>query len=820
MAIAKLVGSVQTGEAATVAFEACGSPSEVGNDVSVHAEFGHRYGMWITDALDGMDGLFHDYSQNEGKSIVWTNVVWKAPDQLRQRVAWALSQILVIGEAGLDSQSQLHEPWSNFYDIFTRHAFGNYRDVLREVSYSPMMGEYLTYRNNKAFAASTPNSAPDENYAREIMQLFSIGLYELNADGTVVKDTATYDNNDIVNFARAWTGFKVRPFRGNLESRDGEQSNNYVDPMQIDGSWRDVFPKRNLYGGFIGDSYPLCVDLPPQQFLKSGARYRFLGSDSFPVGFDDSPSWYVSDIAVVPRLTLDKAASSLYAKLCAADSSGKCTFPAEVDIAGTLSCHADECNIDAPRVVQMIDLNGKALWYEYVRPPCVELTFFEGGRSMIEKDEKTLMCGDPRQTAASVTCCGKDKNGKEETINADMRCKFIFERTTFKTAVARCAAESQALCSTVTSHGWFQMAGPGSATPNIYTSCGNNDMQVWLSGPCTVKVQVDDTGMVNLVHEPTNAETSRFKQDGGNKFAVSWEGGNYPTASAGCGGALSGCTKIATQGGTCVCDTTVVESTVFGTTTSIPTREAVEAGLHIGSPDPATYGVGEYSECQSGLCKNAAARPSGEAVRIFAPKGWTDPATMGPEHIFLITARRTGRSTYLRNKASTVRIGDSSTYSFRNPSHFMSFTEPTQRDAEHETEAVLDHFFFHSNTAPFVVVRLIQRLVLSNPSPRYVRAAVDAFRTGTYDGKTYSGTYGDLGATIAAILLDREARSPVLDADPTHGKLREPLLKVIHVLRSMEFQSKKGQEINIANARQKIGQRKAQRKTPAPDFCD
>jgi len=150
----------------------------------------------------------------------------------------------------------------------------------------------------------------------------------------------------------------------------------------------------------------------------------------------------------------------------------------------------------------------------------------------------------------------------------------------------------------------------------------------------------------------------------------------------------------------------------------------------------------------------------------------------------------------------------------------MSFTEPTQRDAEHETEAVLDHFFFHSNTAPFVVVRLIQRLVLSNPSPRYVRAAVDAFRTGTYDGKTYSGTYGDLGATIAAILLDREARSPVLDADPTHGKLREPLLKVIHVLRSMEFQSKKGQEINIANARQKIGQRKAQRKTPAPDFCD
>ena len=71
--------------------------------------------------------------------------------------------------------------------------------------------------------------------------------------------------------------------------------------------------------------------------------------------------------------------------------------------------------------------------------------------------------------------------------------------------------------------------------------------------------------------------------------------------------------------------------------------------------------------------------------------------------------------------------------------------------------------------------KLIQRFTSSNPSPRYVKAVVDGFRSGTHGGRTFTGQYGDLGAAFAAILLDREARSPTLDADPTHGQLREPL---------------------------------------------
>ena len=95
----------------------------------------------------------------------------------------------------------------NYYDIFVRNAFGNYRDVLREVSYSPVMGSMLTYVDSKSLSAS--GFVADENYAREIMQLFTIGLWRLNADGTraVGSDGGsipTYDNSHIVSFAKVF----------------------------------------------------------------------------------------------------------------------------------------------------------------------------------------------------------------------------------------------------------------------------------------------------------------------------------------------------------------------------------------------------------------------------------------------------------------------------------------------------------------------------------------------------------------------------------------------------------------------------------------
>jgi uncharacterized protein (DUF1800 family) len=132
-------------------------------------------------------------------------------DFLRHKIAHSLSQILVVS-----SNSDLRdwgEAMTGYYDILLEHSFGNYRDLLEEVSLSIQMGYYLSHLNN---AKENPeaNTSPDENYAREIMQLFTIGLYELNPDGTRVLDgngdaIPTYDQTDIQEFAKVFTGLGV-----------------------------------------------------------------------------------------------------------------------------------------------------------------------------------------------------------------------------------------------------------------------------------------------------------------------------------------------------------------------------------------------------------------------------------------------------------------------------------------------------------------------------------------------------------------------------------------------------------------------------------
>lgn len=130
-------------------------------------------------------------------------------DQLRQRMAFALSQILVVSrrDANLEEKS---EAMASYYDTLIRHALGNYRDLLREITFHPAMGWYLSHVGNQKADPSIPRY-PDENYAREIMQLFTIGLWELNPDGSrkltpTGEPIPTYDNNDVIELARAFTG--------------------------------------------------------------------------------------------------------------------------------------------------------------------------------------------------------------------------------------------------------------------------------------------------------------------------------------------------------------------------------------------------------------------------------------------------------------------------------------------------------------------------------------------------------------------------------------------------------------------------------------
>jgi uncharacterized protein (DUF1800 family) len=143
------------------------------------------------------------------RHVWWLNSV-QGSDQLRQRMAFALSQILVVSDKSADL-SDTKFGMASYYDVLSKNAFGNYRDLLKEVTLHPVMGLYLSMLRN-AKADPDRNIRPDENFARELQQLFTIGVYELNLDGSLKLDgfgqpISTYDQATIQAFARALTGW-------------------------------------------------------------------------------------------------------------------------------------------------------------------------------------------------------------------------------------------------------------------------------------------------------------------------------------------------------------------------------------------------------------------------------------------------------------------------------------------------------------------------------------------------------------------------------------------------------------------------------------
>lgn len=155
-----------------------------------------------------------NYSLYQVQRQFFQNAI-SAPDQLRQRVVFALSQILVI--SGMESSLAKPSAFVPYQQMLLDHAFGNYETILTRITLSPAMGNYLDMVNNpKAVNAS---QQPNENYARELLQLFSIGLYKLNLDGSVQADAngiavPSYDENVIKGFAKALTGWTYTPLPG------------------------------------------------------------------------------------------------------------------------------------------------------------------------------------------------------------------------------------------------------------------------------------------------------------------------------------------------------------------------------------------------------------------------------------------------------------------------------------------------------------------------------------------------------------------------------------------------------------------------------
>jgi uncharacterized protein (DUF1800 family) len=153
------------------------------------------------------------------------------PDQLRQRVSWAFHKFIVVGGQQLNGNQPFW--YAPYVQTIDRNSFGNFRTMLLEITLNPGMGEYLNMRGNSVVSRSNPT--PNENYAREIMQLFSIGVDMLNQDGTPMLDAQgnripTYDQTTITNLARVFTGWdldanKQSPVDGSFTSA------NYQDPM-------------------------------------------------------------------------------------------------------------------------------------------------------------------------------------------------------------------------------------------------------------------------------------------------------------------------------------------------------------------------------------------------------------------------------------------------------------------------------------------------------------------------------------------------------------------------------------------------------------
>lgn len=165
---------------------------------------------------------------------VWRSIITE-PGQLRQRVGMALSEIMVVGIDGINLN------WKQFaaaawLDVLLDNALGNFRTLLDQITTNAAMGSFLTYINNRKANPAT-GSVPDENYARELMQLFTLGLYRLNMDGTLQQSggqpVETYTQTDVSQLARVFTGLT-------LASTDSTTPDRYRAPMIMNASLHET----------------------------------------------------------------------------------------------------------------------------------------------------------------------------------------------------------------------------------------------------------------------------------------------------------------------------------------------------------------------------------------------------------------------------------------------------------------------------------------------------------------------------------------------------------------------------------------------------
>lgn len=218
-----------------------------GYDAWLNEQFGTGYGLHI-DYVNAAKVRETKSKEEHAYEAIWQQWL-NEPGQLRARASFALSEIFVISNIAPDLDTYA---MASYMDMLNRNAFGNYRQLLEDVTLHPAMGYYLNMQGSKK-EDLTKGTHPNENYAREVMQLFSIGLYKLNPDGSRVigaggLPVSTYDETVVKGFARAFSGWN---FAGNNTSDPkifDPAKENWVEPLQPWEMWHEPGTK-TLFDG-------------------------------------------------------------------------------------------------------------------------------------------------------------------------------------------------------------------------------------------------------------------------------------------------------------------------------------------------------------------------------------------------------------------------------------------------------------------------------------------------------------------------------------------------------------------------------------------
>jgi uncharacterized protein (DUF1800 family) len=283
----------------------------------------------------------NNFPRSENRRREWWTLVLQSKDQLRQRMAFALSEIVVISDNDTTVQTYNYG-LSNYWDMLAAGAFGKYRTLLEQVTYSPVMGIYLSHLKNQK---SNGSISPDENFAREIMQLFSVGLIMRHQDGSLRLDSTgapifTYDQTDIRELARVLTGLSFGKYHPNVSSPTYPTASNqavgaladnpsfttgnghrfwqgsWTNPMKMFSDFHD-FDAKTLFAGKEGAlSIPAKTASNANGDADIKAALDVLAGDpaqaTYPAAAHDSTPVFISRLLIQRFTTSNPSAGYLY----------------------------------------------------------------------------------------------------------------------------------------------------------------------------------------------------------------------------------------------------------------------------------------------------------------------------------------------------------------------------------------------------------------------------------------------------------------------------------------------------------------------------